>query len=368
MKIVITNNSIMYNRGSEAVIRSVTMICRFWRPDAYIVVASGKKGEILKNIPDADRLVPKFDETDGFSELIDEVRDADFVIVTGADNYDYGKDNSYMRRINDEIFKTTKAKTILFDCSLSEDNLTTETIQDMSRFDYITVRESKTKELFERMFEEKKIWYYPDPAFVMPIEKCELPYGFRDQNTVGINISNLIMGKRVGAPEDIVIANYKRVVDYILKETDYDVLLLQHVMNNGFDMEAELKLYNGYEKEPRVSILLAESINAMQIKYIISKLAFLLTARTHASIAAYSMAVPTFVVGYSVKSVGIAEDIFGDWEKHVVKVKSLSDNEDLLKKMLYSWESRDLIKRRLITAMPDYKRKAMQFGELLMEK
>ncbi|WP_024866220.1 polysaccharide pyruvyl transferase family protein [Butyrivibrio sp. FCS014] len=365
MKIVITNNSIMYNRGSEAVIKSITKICRFWHPEAQIVVVTGEYGEILKDVTDANKVVPKFDATGGLSFLVDEIKDADVILVTGADNYDYGGTNQHMSSVNDIIFEKANAKTILYDLSLNKNNMNEDIYEDISRFSLLTVRESITEKMLKGWFANDKVLYFPDPAFILPMEKCNLPFGFSEGNTIGINISNLIMGKRVGAPSEIVLDNYMEVIDYILKNTHYNVMIIQHILNNGFDLDAAKLIYQNYVTEKRVSILQSELLSSSQIKYIISKLYMLVTARTHASIAGYSTNVPTLVVGYSVKSSGIALDIFGENENYVCQVRELRNKKDLLEKFIYVLEKHDQIQRHLVNFMPSYKEKALDFGKVL---
>ena len=51
-------------------------------------------------------------------------------------------------------------------------------------------------------------------------------------------------------------------------------------------------------------------------------------ARTHATIAAYSNSVPTMVLGYSIKSRGIAKDLFG-YERLVLGINEVSDSNKL---------------------------------------
>ncbi len=91
----------------------------------------------------------------------------------------------------------------------------------------------------------------------------------------------------------------------------------------------------------------------------------LVTARTHASIAGYSTNVPTLVVGYSVKSQGMAKDIFGDSENYVCQVRDLKKKDDLLRKFLYVFEHHDEIKDQLIRVMPSYKKSAIDFGKVI---
>ena len=357
----------MYNRGSEAVIRSMAKICRFWYPDSEIIISTGNIGEILKEVSEADLVLPRYDSQGNISYLLSVIEDADVVLVTGADNYDYVEDgNNKITQINDLIFDKTSGRTILYDCSMSKARMSEQLIEDIDRFSYITVRETNTYDSFCEVFGINKVGLYPDPAFVLPMEKVDYPYGFDDKNTIIINISNLIMGKRFGMPKEIVLENYKQVIDFILNETHFNVLFIQHVINNGYDLEAINALYEKYREEKRVSILQSELLNAMQIKYIISKLRMLVTARTHASIAAYSTNVPTLVMGYSIKSTGIAKDIFGDWEKYVLPVRNIGSSTDLLRLFEGILENELSIRQFLRKKMPEYKKRALDFGKCLL--
>ena len=66
----------------------------------------------------------------------------------------------------------------------------------------------------------------------------------------------------------------------------------------------------------------------MRCGRIISKCRFFVVARTHATIAAYSTGVPTIVISYSVKSRGIARDLFGDEKGYAVSWKSLINKDE----------------------------------------
>ncbi len=365
MKILITLNTLLYNRGSEAVLRSIVAICRFWKPDSEITVSTGEMGEILKDIPDVDRIVPRYDAKGGIAPLLEAAKEADVVLVTGADNYDSATGVAIMEEFDNQLFEVIKGRSVLYDLSLHEKNFQDRTYEDMKRFDYLTVRESMTEKLFKEKFPAKEIRLYPDPAFLMPMEKCALPYGFEPGKMIGVNISNLILLGRYGANEDLILQSYKEMIDYILKNTEYKVFLLQHIINNGFDQDAIRKLYAHYKEEERVLFMRTEHLNSMQVKYLISKLSFLVTARTHASIAAYSTCVPTLVVSYSVKSLGIAKDLFGDYEDYVLQLENMKDGIELCEKFKYILTHEKEIKKHLQSVIPAYKLKALQFGEIL---
>lgn len=365
MNILITIRTMMYNRGSEAVLRGIVKICRFWKPNSYITVSTGEEGEILKEVLDADRVIPRYDAEGGISYLLTAAKSADVILITGADNYDWPGGNPIMEEINKKLFCVLKGKIILYDCSLKKSNFIENTKQEMMRFSYVTARETITYNLLKRELPENKVKMYPDPAFIMPIEKCGLPMGFEQGKMVGINISNLILTGRFGADEEKILVSYQNLINYILSQTDYKIILIQHIVNNGYDLEALGKLYHLYEKEKRVLLMKTELLNAMQIKYLISKLRFLVTARTHASIAAYSTCVPTLVVSYSIKSVGIAKDLFEDYERYVLPLDQMEDGTELQKKFEFIIHHEDEIREHLEKIIPSFKMRALKFGEIL---
>jgi polysaccharide pyruvyl transferase WcaK-like protein len=81
-------------------------------------------------------------------------------------------------------------------------------------------------------------------------------------------------------------------------------------------------------------------------------------ARTHATIAAYSTGVPTLVVGYSVKSKGIATDLFGTDKNYVVPVQDLQDQNKLTEAFLWIQSRETAIRNRLQQIMPEYQQRA----------
>ena len=82
-----------------------------------------------------------------------------------------------------------------------------------------------------------------------------------------------------------------------------------------------------------------EDHNAEELKGFIARCKYLVAARTHASIAAYSSKIPTLVVGYSIKAKGIAKDLFGTDEGYVVAVQSLKKVNDLKDRFVWLMEN-----------------------------
>ena len=97
----------------------------------------------------------------------------------------------------------------------------------------------------------------------------------------------------------------------------------------------------------------------MELKGYIARCRFFIGARTHATIAAYSTLVPTLVLGYSVKSRGIARDLFGSEEHYVIPVQGMTDANALADGFDWLLENESTIRCHLEAVMPDYIRKAV---------
>lgn len=386
--ILITLNALKDNRGSEALIRGLVRICKEKDPNCNITISSGAKGEVQTVIPQVDAMISRRDNNNDVSklqakivkkithdynksesfyykELVRASKKADVTFVIGADNYDASyKMHGLMNQINTYILKAAKGTVVMYDCSLEEKDITDAVIEDIQRFSVITVRESETKKAFEKRLPKDKLRYYPDPAFVMVPEECPLPVGYEKGKMVGINLSNLIVSGDYGTKADKLLENYHNMIQYILENTDLKVIFIPHVMGNA-DLSMLRKLYEKYEKNDRVILIENEGYNAAQLKYIISQLSYLVTARTHASIAAYSTCVPTLVLGYSVKSIGIARDLFGTEDNYVVSSKEVNTGMELTDSFKWLLENGDAMKAHLQKVMPEYQKKVMQTGEIL---
>ncbi|CUP26031.1 Polysaccharide pyruvyl transferase [Catenibacterium mitsuokai] len=106
-------------------------------------------------------------------------------------------------------------------------------------------------------------------------------------------------------------------------------------------------------------------MNCKKLKYIISKCRFFIGARTHSTIAAYSTCVPTLVVGYSIKSIGIARDLFGTDKNYVLSVQNIDDENELVNNFNYFLDNETLIKETLEKQIPNYVLKAKKAKEVI---
>ena len=187
----------------------------------------------------------------------------------------------------------------------------------------ILARESLSFDaLREAGVEEGSLFLLPDPAFAMEAEELPLPDGFVPDGTVGINVSPLIEHYRAEDAEGSVWDAFEALIDHVIRRTDLQVALIPHVSWPSSDDRGPLSaLYERFRETGRVVLVTDQT--APVLKGYIARCRFFVGARTHATIGAYSSGVPTLVAGYSVKSRGIARDLFGTDKDLVLSRKQL---------------------------------------------
>ena len=112
-------------------------------------------------------------------------------------------------------------------------------------------------------------------------------------------------------------------------------------------------------------VVLIEDHNCEHLKGFIARCRFFVGARTHATIAAYSSLIPTLVLGYSVKSKGIAIDLFGTDEYYVLPVQKLSNANAMTEAFEWIMAHEYEIKDHLNKVIPKYIQKAASIHEVV---
>lgn len=279
-------------------------------------------------------------------------------LSVGGDIYCYEDYQKYI--LLHKMITKRGCKSVLLGCSLEEKLFQdSRFIEDMQRYDYISARESLTYAMLQKAG-LKKIGLTPDSAFTLEKELLPLPAGFIEGNTIGINLSPLVVRKETKT--GIVLDNFIRLILFILENTDCNVALIPHVVWHDNDDRTVLKeIYHKVNCPDRV--VLIDDCNCMHLKGFISRCRFFIGARTHATIAAYSSCVPTLVLGYSIKSRGIATDIFGTDDHYVLSVQQLCTSDALTSAFCWTMEHEHEIRGHLEAVMPEYIREASTIRE-----
>lgn len=285
-------------------------------------------------------------------------------ISIGGDNYCYDNMVSDLKLAN-SMFHHQGCSTVLLGCSVEPERLKDKTIvEDLKRYDAIMARESITYQALKEAGICENVYLYPDTAFLLDKEELPLPEGFEEGNTIGLNISPMIVAEE--KKNGITMRNYEALIQHILDTTDMKIALIPHVIwKQNDDREPIQKLYEKFSHTGRV--IKIEDATAPQLKGYIGRCRMFIGARTHATIAAYSSCVPTLVVGYSVKALGIAKDLFGTSENYVLPVQKLENREDLLQAFEWLKKEEENMRSHLHKVMPEYQEKVRDIAGTLQE-
>ena len=296
--------------------------------------------------------------TERYRNIVDDIDEADVCLSIGGDNYCYGEQD-WLYAINKNIKKKGK-KLVLWGCSIGSEDLSEKKIKDLKSFNLILARETLTYDvLTSKGLSNVKLM--ADPAFTMIKEELPLPKGWDKNDTIGLNFSPLVLKRNPKAMDAII-----ELIKYILKNTESVIVLTPHVMEEGNDdFELLKKLYDMFIDTNRV-ILLPNNLTAIQYKGYIARMRFFIGARTHATIAAYSNCVPTMVLGYSIKSRGIAKDLFGE-EKLVLGINDISNTEKLTNGFDELLRDESEIRKTLEKRIPEIKKMSYKGAEYLKE-
>ncbi len=283
-----------------------------------------------------------------YDAFINRIDKSDYMMVTGGDMLCYG--DNFINYITD-ILNKRGVETILWGASMGPENLTPKKNETLKQFNLIYARESLSMRFFQSIG-LKNVICYPDPAFVLEPQIVELPHYFDDNNVIGINLSNFVLG---GFSIDTTFGKQiKTLIDYLIKETKLQILLIPHVLWKGQDdriVARNIKQY--YSQSERISVLDTEALTYAQIRFVISHCRYFIGARTHSVISAYSTCVPTIALGYSIKSKGIAKDLGLD-DTLVVNSKNPDDKEGVINAFKYLIRNEDKIRGHMESVMKDY--------------
>lgn len=274
---------------------------------------------------------------------------SEVALSIGGDNYCYPSALTALEVRNYWLNKKG-TKTILWGASLTEELLSKQVMEDLNRYALICVREKLSYDLLKKQGIRTELVLAPDPAFALKTQDTPWPDGREHANVVGINISHF-------ATEAKGVENYRNLIRWILENTDMEIAMIPHVVfpqdpgnNDLLNIDKLLKLL---PESDRIFVV-EGAYNCSQLKSLISRCRFFVGARTHATIAAYSTCVPTLVVGYSTKSIGIARDLFGTEEGYVCSVQNMQDENMLLQAFVRMYQEEKERRNHLITFMPVY--------------
>ncbi len=183
--------------------------------------------------------------------------------------------------------------------------------------DYVYSRDQLSAN-YVKQISGREIKVVTDLAFALPFDKNAVHL---EGANIGINISGLLWKGGFSSSNQFgLTVDYreycKRLIDYLLEETDYKIHLISHVtvpadktkVIPDSDVEGCQELKKFYAKEDRV-ILAPVYESPIMIKNYIVQMDYFIGARMHATIGAFSGGVKTIPFAYSRKFQGLYENL-----------------------------------------------------------
>lgn len=380
MKILLYYHAGSRNHGCEAIVRTLREV---FSQDEMVLYSFDKESDLkyglneILTVKQCEKRKSKYsiferimirlhlyqEGQECFQSMLNE-KNIDWAFAIGGDNYCYKGQPEEMAYVNRE-FKKRNIKTALVGCSIDEEVIKCSSIQkDLKKYNVIVAREHLTFDALKKVGLSNLV-IYPDPAFALEIKETDEHILKKDVEYIGINVSPLIMKNE--SRENIINNSYVHLMHYILNNTNYNILLIPHVsVEWDSDLEALNYLYKELGQNSRVQMLQEEGCE--MIKSYISKCSFVVCSRTHVSIAAYSMGIPTLVIGYSIKSKGIATDLFDNYEEYVIAASDIQKEDSITERFVYLLKKKEEIKRQLQDKNRKYKIELEQLRNVFAEK
>lgn len=299
---------------------------------------------------------------------------ADAALQAGGDNYslDYGFPLKHV--ILDKALKSRGIPVILWGASVGPFGAGSRTEKWMiahfrKNADLILVREKASLDYLNRAGLGGKSFLMGDPGFVMEpvMPPPELLEGVSSKGAIGVNLSPIL--RRYGASGNDLrqwVNDAGDIIRALHESFDRPILLIPHVAqpgNNDYEFMHEAVLRAGME--PGSVKAVPPNLTAAELKWVISNLELLIAARTHATISGFSSHVPTISLGYSLKAIGLNQQVFGHKE-FLVPVRELS-SERLVGVSRRALKQADDIRSCLAVTIPQIQASAFSGGKILKE-
>jgi polysaccharide pyruvyl transferase WcaK-like protein len=320
----------------------------------------------------APRLVRQY--TPGYrlpSDIADDLRSCDALLVIGGDNItlDYGLPSLMWHVRFAQHAQRMGLPVMLWGASVGPFAQEPRAERLLAGFlrglDCITVRETISLEYLRSIGVHANVSLVADGAFVMSPQPVDVSRYWPQAGAAGVlgfNISPLIQKFRpAGEPHSVLQQEVAAFLREVLARTDMGVLLLPHVdpLEGGSEnsdshyMKGIVDLLG--DQGGRLTLAPA-TLNAPQLKHVLSRCRYFMGARTHATIGALSCQVPTVSIAYSIKAKGLNRDLFGN-ERLVLETPAVSQRT--LSEYLAKVQSEDgQLRGFLAQRIPEWRQRA----------
>lgn len=332
----------VYNYGCEAIVRGTEIILREIWPDAVIKYASSRPEDDVRRLKDTRiEIIPrkwysrysmrnicrKFVSMAGGSwtpimEDLDFLDDCDVVLSIGGDLYTAPK-NHYPRdllKFGEAVMERGK-KFIIWGASVGPfyvDNSIEKVLRNhFNKVHLITSREMASTNYLESLGVQKNVVVCADPAYVVypKIVQDHRPVG---QLRIGVNLSPLSVHYAMSNKDvqKVILEHAKTIAD-LVRKFDASVILIPHVICDFNERDDDLRYMQAVMQNLPTDVVSKVELHDKDLGFLgakseIIKCHLVIAARMHCAINAMTAGVPTILVSYSQKAIGMAEYVYGD--------------------------------------------------------
>jgi colanic acid/amylovoran biosynthesis protein len=396
---LLVGNGPYTNRGCEAIVRGTMVILRaefgpdveatlasFGNPQSVVQQAATEVDPLITHVALSTercarwspawwrrqlltRWVPSLDTS--YSMLDRFCSDASCAMEIGGDNYtlDYGPPSGFM--CLDAYLRRQRVPIVLWGASVgpfeSDPVFAPKMFAHLRAMRAILVRESDSYEYLRQHGFDGGLYPMSDPAFLMdPAEPqadkigCLIP-----PEAIGLNLSPLMAKHVAGGDLNAWVRLSADIVRALVETTRRDVLLVPHVTCVHSNDHTFLR--GVADTCPQMSagrvFCLDGRLTAAETKWVISKCAVFVGARTHSTIAAISSGVPTLSLAYSRKARGLNRDIFGS-QDYCLEPSEVSPG-NIARRIVDLLAQSDTVADHLTQVLPRIRERALRSGRIL---
>lgn len=231
-----------------------------------------------------------------------------------------------------------------------------------------------TKELLNSSWQNGKIRFAPDVAFVMDARKPDNADVTSIENAkrtdsvlTGLNISGLLFNggytqnNMFGLRTDYRELIYS-IIDLLMEDKNSLIVLVPHVFMPANSVESDPEACRQIYEETKTRyanriFMLHGTYNQNEIKYLIGKCDFFLGSRMHSCIAALSQSIPAVGLAYSKKFKGVFGTV--GLQENVIDLRSTGKKE-ILEKVSEVFNHREVVVKKLEEQIPEAQKQLLK--------
>ena len=255
-------------------------------------------------------------------EDFDFLDDCDVVLSIGGDLYT-APNNRYPRDLLKfgEVVMERGKKFIIWGASVGPfyvDNSIEKILKNhFNKVHLITSREIASTNYLESLGVQKNVVACADPAYAVypEIIQAHRPAG---QLRIGVNLSSLSV-RRAISDKDVqkIIVEHAKTIANLVREFEASIVLIPHVICDFNERDDDLKYMQAVMQNLPADVVDKVELNDKDLGFLgakseIIKCHLVIAARMHCAINAIAAGVPTILVSYSQKAVGMAEYVYGN--------------------------------------------------------